>query len=120
MLINISNHPSDSWDQQQLDEATRLWGGVIELPFPQIDPNWDYNRTEQEAKKNIETYRREIEKYSGASAFHVMGELVYCFCVVQMLKREGYSVVASTTERTVVMNNGVKESHFGFVQFREY
>lgn len=120
MLINISNHPSAQWEKRQIDEATRRWGGVVDMQFPSIDPKWGYERVEQEAQKHIMGYRREIAKYDQPSAFHIMGELVYCFCVVQLLRKCGYQVVASTTERNVVIRDGVKESHFKFVQFREY
>ncbi|MBQ2413791.1 MAG: CRISPR-associated protein [Rikenellaceae bacterium] len=120
MLINISNHPSAHWEKRQIDEATRRWGGVVDMQFPSIDPKWGYERVEQEAQKHIMGYRREIAKYDQPSAFHIMGELVYCFCVVQLLLKGGYMVVASTTERDVVMHNGEKVSRFKFVQFREY
>lgn len=120
MLINLSNHPSTQWDKKQLDEAIRRWGGVVDLQFPCIDPTWSYERVEQKAQKDIINYCREIAQYKQPSAFHVMGELVYCFCVVQLLRKCGYQVVASTTERNVVIRDGVKESHFKFVRFREY
>ena len=50
-----------------------------------------------------------------------MGELTFCFSVVQQLKEKGVRCVASTTERVVEeTDDNKKVSKFTFVQFREY
>ena len=52
---------------------------------------------------------------------HVMGELTFCFSVVQQLKEKGVRCVASTTERIVEETaDNKKVTQFSFVQFREY
>ncbi|RME03015.1 MAG: TIGR02221 family CRISPR-associated protein, partial [Bacteroidetes bacterium] len=33
-LLNLSNHPTSSWTEAQMAEAKRLFGEVIDLPFP--------------------------------------------------------------------------------------
>ena len=50
-----------------------------------------------------------------------MGELTFCFSVVQQLKEKGVHCVASTTERIVEETaDNKKVTQFSFVQFREY
>jgi hypothetical protein len=49
-----------------------------------------------------------------------MGEMVFCFRLVQLLKDAGVMVVASAAERDVSYTNDVKNSIFNFVTFREY
>ena len=120
MLINISNHPSSEWESKQISEATALWGGVCDIAFPNICPTLDGDEVLQLAQTNINDYIAKINQYGGRSAFHVMGESVYCFHVIRMLKEAGYDVVASATERNAQMYGGVKLSHFSFVRFREY
>jgi hypothetical protein len=49
-----------------------------------------------------------------------MGEHVFTTLLVQLLQREGYRVVASTTDRDTTYEGNAKISVFGFVGFREY
>jgi hypothetical protein len=37
MFINLSNHPSDAWTQEQKDAASQ-YGEIQDLPFPNIPP----------------------------------------------------------------------------------
>lgn len=46
MLLNLSNHPSPSWDNYQLQTALWQFGEVIDIAFPNINPN----NTEEEIK----------------------------------------------------------------------
>ena len=34
MFINISNHPSSKWSQEQIIAAKKLGGDIIDIPFP--------------------------------------------------------------------------------------
>ena len=52
---------------------------------------------------------------------HIMGEMTFTFMVVTRLKELGIRCVASTTERKVTYDSdGVKQTEFQFVMFREY
>lgn len=41
MLLNLSNHPSSLWCDEQIKAAETLFGEIVDLPFPQVDPNGD-------------------------------------------------------------------------------
>ena len=43
MFLNVSNHPSDKWSQEQL-AAAEMYGSVRDFPFPVISPYWDIAR----------------------------------------------------------------------------
>ena len=121
MLINISNHPITTWSSEQITMAKSLWGDVCDVALPNIDPHLDGVEVLHKAENDVEKYCSIIKQYDEMSAFHIMGESVYCFHVVNILKKMGYKVVASTTERhNVEYKNGNKISHFEFVRFREY
>jgi hypothetical protein len=115
MLLNLSNHPSTAWPQNQLASASR-WGDVQDLPFPQIDPSAQQDDIEAVAQNYL-------TKILGLKpvAVHLMGELTFTFKLVELLKSHGITVLASTTHRTTeVRPDGTKISKFEFVQFRHY
>ncbi len=121
MLINISNHPSSSWGENQLKAANR-YARVADLAFPHIDPEADTNDLFQLAKQYEEKIRKLLAAEStGTFAVHIMGELTFCFALVARLQKAGISCLASTTQRKTIDNgNGSKTVLFDFVRFREY
>lgn len=120
MLINISNHPISTWSEKQIAMAKQLWGDVCDIALPYIDPSLDGAQVLSKAEEDVEAYCATIQRYDETSAFHVMGESVYCFHIIRLLKERGYVVVASTTERSVVFQGFQKVSLFEFIKFREY
>lgn len=38
MLINLSNHPSTKWGKKQKQAAIAQYNEILDLPFPQIEP----------------------------------------------------------------------------------
>lgn len=121
MLINLSNHPFEDWDEKQLEVARERWGQIIDLPFPMISPTL----TTPELQALAQEYCRECVEMirtsaDTSSAVHLMGEMVFCYNLITLLKAAGITVVASTTEREVFYINNVKSSKFKFVAFREY
>lgn len=118
MLLNLSNHPSISWSPAQLAAAAQEYGVVLDWPFPAIDPLW--------LKAEIDTlaweYCTNILKLSPLpKAVHLMGEMTFCFALVNLLKQHGLICVASTSRRVVTEKApGNKEVLFEFAQFREY
>ncbi|MFN4298837.1 MAG: hypothetical protein ACK4EX_03790 [Thermaurantimonas sp.] len=122
-LINISNHPSSLWSTQQMKAAEKMFGGVIDVAFPSIDPSW----TPSELLEKLDSFLAELsEKYTPLQhySFHVMGEFNFCFALVSYLIQAGADVYASTTERHVSeeMQGDIKRkvTIFEFVQFRKY
>ena len=119
MFINLSNHPSAKWSEEQLKAALR-YGDVVDLAFPEIQPD----QSTAEVHALAETYISQIVgRGADVSVVHVMGEMTFTYHVVSRLKALGVKCVASTTERkplTVELPDGTIIKKFKFVQFREY
>ena len=117
-LINLSNHPSRHWSEEQL-KAAKEYGELMDLGFPDINPN----ASEEEITELSNNYVKEIMSYEkdGKITVHIMGELTFCFMVIRQLKENGIECIASTTERnTEEMDDGRKISDFQFIRFRKY
>lgn len=123
ILINLSNHPYNTWSQDQKDAAEMKYGKVIDCSFPSVPSD--------AGTEDIDTlstaYCRELQvliKELGAEAcaiVHLMGEFTFTFALTNKLKKSGIVVVASTSERNTMINaDGSKQSYFKFIQFREY
>lgn len=116
MFINLTNHPSAGWSEEQL-KAAKEYGEIVDISFPNIEPFF----TSQDIKELVETAVEGICSLDSNPVVHVMGEMTFTYAVVSRLKARGITCVASTTERFVkMMPDGKKISEFKFVQFREY
>ncbi|HRW21917.1 MAG TPA: CRISPR-associated protein [Bacteroidales bacterium] len=121
MLINLSNHPFQNWDKKQTEAAQTAYGSIIDLRFPQIDPEWDIEQIINIAVKYFKKIDIELKKSTeNNNAVHLMGELTFCFCLASLLQKNEITCIASTTKRNVTENVGVKTSVFEFVKFRKY
>ena len=121
MLINLSNHPYIYWGELQRREALEQWGEVEDIPFPAIDPNL----SREELLPIVDDYLGKCMacaiRYGDGTAFHIMGESVFCFHLINKLLAAGYRVVASAATRDAeYMADGHKITMFNFVRFREY
>jgi len=119
-LINLSNHPSVNWPQEQKLKAIELYQEIIDIPFPSIDPGDEeyIDRLSDEYLKKILDIKK--ENSIDLITCHVMGEQTFCHNIVNKLSQYSILSVASTTERIVEEENGVKKSIFKFVRFRRY
>lgn len=118
ILLNLSNHPSALWKEDQL-MAARSFGSVEDISFPDVNPYMD----EKELNKLVDEYVEMIEGgyKCSTTCIHIMGEMTFVFRMVYRLKALGFRCLASTTERKVtVTSDGQKISSFQFVRFREY
>ncbi|MBN9350053.1 MAG: hypothetical protein J0H55_05145 [Chitinophagaceae bacterium] len=116
MLLNLSNHPSATWPEEQVAAAIGKYNSVEDLAFPKINPEWDSDQIEQLA----EEYEIKVRTLNPA-AVHLMGEMTFTFKLVNRLKSIGIPCIASTTERIATEeSNGNKTSVFQFVRFRSY
>lgn len=115
MLLNFSNHPSHQWPRNQMQTAVTGYGSVQDLPFPQINPEWNSDQVLQ----LVEAYETEIRQINPA-AVHIMGELTFTYMLVNKLTSIGIPCVASTTKRNVKEEKSIKTSVFEFVKFRSY
>ena len=114
MFINLSNHPSDCWGLKQR-EAAKAYGEIIDIPFPEIGPQWSLSKVKRCALEFFERCKNEIGDAKSASVIHLAGEPTFCFLLAQMLLKAEYVCLSSTTVRA--KDNG---SHFEFERFREY
>lgn len=119
MLFNISNHPSAMWDEAQTTEAIARWGGIEDIPFPQIDPLATTEQVIELAEQLCSHYIAVAEGLTNV-AFHLMGEQTFCYHAVRILKQRGATVVAATSIRDTIEECGTKISAFHFSTFREY
>lgn len=122
MLINLSNHPSDNWPENQLELSRSLFGQVVDVPFPHIDPAATTSQVRQMAALAAE---KAMEMLSTANqneehAIHVMGELTFCYNFVDLMRGKNTRCLASTTHRVVEETEKGKLSKFVFVGFRNY
>ncbi|SHI73443.1 hypothetical protein SAMN05443429_1041 [Cruoricaptor ignavus] len=119
MLLNLSNHPSANWPEEQISAAVEMFGSVKDLPFPAIPPE----ASTEEVVKLAESYAEKIRKMlqTKEDAVHIMGELTFVVAMLRLLQDNAIRCVASTTVRSVEeTEQGVKQSRFQFVKFREY
>ena len=116
-FINFSNHSSVKWSERQLMAALQ-YGDVEEFPFPVVSPEMNTNAVHQLAEEYVEQL---VKVFGMEVTVHIMGEMTFTFMVVTRLKELGIRCVASTTERKVTYDSdGVKQTEFQFVMFREY
>ncbi|HMT35598.1 MAG TPA: hypothetical protein PKC41_07050 [Chitinophagaceae bacterium] len=115
MLLNFSNHPSAQWPENQISSAQILYGNVVDLSFPNIDPESD----EAQIAFLCKQYFEKIVE-ANPNAVHIMGELSFCFRLISLLKNHGITCIASTTYRNTLEINGMKYAQFQFVRFRKY
>jgi hypothetical protein len=121
MLLNLSNHPSNSWSDIQIAEANKHFGQVVDIPFPHVDPNGDEHYICSLADLYFDICTEKLSNFPDENcAVHVMGELNFTFLLVSKLRNAGIKCIASTTERNAIEKNGLKISEFKFVRFREY
>lgn len=118
LFINLSNHPSSTWQPTQL-EAARQYGEIIDIDFPAVDALCEPEMVDHLANQHAQ----DIINRGAPTCItaHVMGEMTLTFRIVELLKAQGIRCVASTTERIVnQLGDNRKETQFTFVQFREY
>ena len=121
MFINLSNHPSLLWGEKQLEEAAE-YGYIIDLPFPEVDPECGSEIIEDLAEEYGEKINElRLSECRDKLVVHIMGELTLCFALVSRLQSSGIRCLSSTTTRQTADNDdGSKTSWFEFVRFREY
>lgn len=125
VFINISNHPTTKWSGDQL-EAIHSFPNVdkiVDIPFPQINPEWDELDVLQKAEEMFNNIMHQYNDITNDIIFHIMGEMTFVYAFVSMVQKHfGHKCicVASTTERIVEEKDGVKTSVFKFKRFRGY
>lgn len=125
MLINLSNHPFQSWSSKQKKIAQAEFGIVVDLPFPEIPPDFSLQAVieliQLSSEKCFLLLSQIRNNPEGRHGIHVMGEMTFVYQFVKFMTEQGIMCVASTTNRIVTSElNGTKTTQFEFVQFRPY
>jgi len=135
MFINISNHPSEQWTDEQKAACDKYVPGgaaespveIIDIPFPAIGIG-----TEDSAMESsflMDKIFRMIPYEDGKRAAHVsamvMGEMVAVFYLVGSLQSVGINCFASITRRESVEEKQadgsmIKRAVFRFIGYRQY
>jgi len=99
-------------------KAASEYGEVVDMQFPNIEPA----ASSEEVALLAAQYVDKIKSIGVPqdTTVHVMGEFVFSFKVITLLKTIGYSCVASTSERIVTESSDHRISIYKFVRFREY
>ena len=93
MLINCTNHPYEIWGEAQRNGAG-CYGGVLDFPFPQIDPRMTTEELRELAGKTAE----QIEGMH-PEAVLLAGEFSFTFMLADKLLTDGVRVVCSCSGR---------------------
>ena len=128
LFINFSNHPSMNWTVKQIERALELVDNcpIIDMPFPDVDPNMSTNEVKDLAQDYIDKITDLLREYEVDNCIvHIMGEMTFVFNFVDLAKTYygNITCVASTTKRIVIVketNDKEKVSSFEFVNFRRY
>lgn len=123
MLINVSNHLSIDWSKEKKEIANRLWGEIVDMPFPEIDPNWGGSKVCDAAYNFSDIIRQKINESSDKiNAVYIMeGEMSFTYSLIHVLMDSYILCVASTSKQIKQEDkNGNKTIISQFVKFRKY
>ncbi len=118
MLLNLTNHPSSGWSQAQKDAAIKQFGGIVDMPFPEINPDASLEEVQSLAQ---ETFKKIKGMKLSNLSVHVMGEFTFCYRLLHLFEKEGIASYSSTSKRISSTNSkGERLSQFVFQKFRPY
>lgn len=121
MLINLSNHPFEKWDNQHQQAAFCEFGIVEDFQFPNIAPDATTSEIIQLTVEYVQSCISKLKTTDGKpDAIHISGEPCFVFHFVTQAKAQGITCVCSTTKRVVSNQGNTKTSTFQFVKFRNY
>lgn len=115
LILNVSNHPKAKWSDEQIHVAEENFGGIVDMPFPNVPPEMSSSDLDVLVKE----YEQKIVA-TGLKHIHIAGEMTFLFRIINRLKRHNLHCFTSTTERHVRQEGDHKIATFKFVQFRDY
>jgi len=81
-LINISNHPSSEWTEQQKFG----WDEIVDIPFPQIDPKDSVWTVEEQAQRLFKEILKQGWTDNGIRVA-IQGEYTLCYILMGLIYR---------------------------------
>jgi CRISPR-associated protein Csx16 len=118
VFVNLSNHPSASWEAAQREAARKFAPQIRDWPFPAVQPEAPAAEIADLADRLA---RQLLAEVPGATHVMVQGEFTLAHALVRKLQQRGVVCLAATTRRELLEDYGaVKTTRFAFVRFREY
>lgn len=119
VFLNLSNHPSSSWNGNQL-AASVCYGEILDIPFPIVDETADELYIESLADEYLQKILNLVNDKE--VTVHLMGELTFTFALLKRLQKHGILCVASTSKRIVKEESAGRKGEviFQFERFRRY
>lgn len=99
MFVNLSNHPSTDWGEEQTKSAL-AYGEIVDVPFPSVPAFCSDKAMQKLAAKALDAVVKAAYPAREVTV-HVMGEMTLTYRIVNKLKARGIRCLASTTERKV-------------------
>lgn len=121
IFVNLSNHPSNKWCQEQKEAVGKIVpdAQIVDFPFPSVDSSLN----EAQILKLAEQLLAEITALDPCVVM-CQGEFGLIYCIVTLMKKMGIKTVYGCSERITTekqTKNGIEKiSTFSFVKFREY
>ena len=118
-FINYTNHPSINWSEAQR-QAAQLYGDIIDMDFPEIEPHWA-----EEQVVSLACQQAEKIIAQKPVAVLVQGEFTFSYMLISLLLQADIKVLAACSQRCTesVINEKqetIRRSVFKFVRFRQY
>ena len=113
MFANISTHPTTKWSRLQIIDAGKLGGGagIIDVPFPRIDPHSSEEEVDRMAQKLCNHLNQEV------TAAMVMGEYSMTIRITEILKARGIDVVVASMDSGFTIDDNGQPIR-PFIKFR--
>ena len=84
MFVNLTNHPSERWSEEQR-EAAEEYGKIVDIPFPNISPQAD----EEDLMQLVDEYYEKIQELNDNQiVVLIQGEMTFTYRMVEKLKSE--------------------------------
>jgi hypothetical protein len=113
MLLNVTNHPSAMWAEDQKNAACQLWHSIEDMAFPAVDP-----------KASLEEVQELAQEYcarilaTDCTAVLLQGEFTFTVQLALLLAPHVNVYTACSDRNTVLNADGTKTVAFKFEQFR--
>lgn len=119
MLINLTNHPMQQWQEAQL-QAASCWGEVVDMAFPMVSPD----STMEELEALSVEYVDRIATLNPAAVL-CQGEWIMTYMMVSLLLQRGIPVYAACSRRIAreeFLEDGTKQkiAVYKFECFRKF
>jgi len=90
MLLNLSNHQLSKWSDTQRGAAEGLFGAIVDIPFPAIEPMASLEEIEKMVQDYVQlclTHLEQHNDYAEENAVHIMGEYTFTYLFVREMEK---------------------------------